>query len=227
MSSSASEWRTTTGPGRWSHWALRELNRQLQLKEFETAQLITILNQKNDDLELAALAQATSTFSPLPLILTASLNSVAQLDANQVVQICTRIVYDSMKTFEAKIIQLLDTKLSALTQVQRNSNNNSSGNSISVSSVSSVSSNDYSSKNITAAVTAAAHTVAPTENGGDSDHGTERTPQYPRFALILIIGDYETTQQQQQQQNYCRGNKRTKHFTKYASYNNLVTWSAH
>ena len=38
-----------------------ELNRQLQLKESETAQLNTVLKKKLDDLELTTLAQAKST----------------------------------------------------------------------------------------------------------------------------------------------------------------------
>ena len=91
-------------------------------------------------------------------------------------------------------------------------------------------SNNHSSSNSISNSNSAAHrtaTAAPTENGVDGDHGSKRTPQYPRFDLIKIIGHYETSQQQQQQQqqNYCRGNHETKHFTKFASYNNPVTWS--
>ena len=95
---------------------LRELNRQLHLKEYETASLNTDLQKKIEDIEQATLAQATSTFSPTPLNLSASLNSVlAPLDAKQV----ETMILELLITFEAKIIQSFDAKFSALVRQQQ------------------------------------------------------------------------------------------------------------
>ena len=71
------------------------------------------------DLELAALAQSTSTFSPAPRNLSsATLNSVAPLDANQV----EMKILDSLANIKARTFQLFDAKLSVFApQVQRNS----------------------------------------------------------------------------------------------------------
>ena len=54
----------------------------LQLKEIETAQLYSTPTQRNDDIELLALAQTTNSFSPKPLDLAANTDSVATQGVN-------------------------------------------------------------------------------------------------------------------------------------------------
>ena len=66
---------------------MRELIRQLQQKETETASLITDLQKKNEDLEFEKITRSPLTFSPNPVLnLQASMNSVAPLDATRVEQ---------------------------------------------------------------------------------------------------------------------------------------------
>ena len=66
---------------------LRELNRQLQQKESETALLNTVLQQNFDNFELEKITRSPLTFSPTPALnIQASMNSVAPLDATRVQQ---------------------------------------------------------------------------------------------------------------------------------------------
>ena len=100
---------------------LRELNRQVQQKESETASLNTVLQQKMDDFELEKITRSTLTLSPNPALnLQASMNSVAPLDETRVQQMIMTSIITSNTALETKIIQLLDSKFSALTQQQQN-----------------------------------------------------------------------------------------------------------
>ena len=65
----------------------------LQLKEIETAQLYSTPTQRNDDIERVALAQTTKSFSPQPLNMAATIDSVATQGVNSHSHIPTNPTY--------------------------------------------------------------------------------------------------------------------------------------
>ena len=101
---------------------MRELIRQYQEKETETAQLNTDLQMKIDDLELEKITRSPLTpFSPNPAQnLQSATNSVAPLDGTKVQQMIITTIMASNTALETKITQLLDSKFSAFIQHQQN-----------------------------------------------------------------------------------------------------------
>lgn len=89
---------------------LRKIIAQLQRDKQESAQRLLLVQKEKDDLEITALAQATSTFSPVNL--SSTLNAAAPIDAQQVSDICAKIV----SHMEGRLLLALDSGFSTLSQ---------------------------------------------------------------------------------------------------------------
>ena len=205
---------------------LRELNRQLQQKESETALLNTVLQQKIDDFELEKITRSPLTFSLNPALnLQASINSVAPLDETRVEQMIITSIMTSNTALETKIIELLDSKFSALTQHQQNTSRPISAATPLGATVSNgqpqllqsplipnvfggapSTTNSFSPKplnlaaNIDLVATQGVNSHSPISTNPTYSHALEGTTSlFAGFHLIPIVGDYEAKQQQKQQ----------------------------